>query len=88
MDAAQRTQHIKSCIEAHKKDMELSLAVQSSEDVLCGVFMEVLSEKAHPSKRCFGILSNCNHTYHLKCIRKWRSAEQYHKVPPQMLDHI
>ncbi|XP_009991700.1 PREDICTED: LOW QUALITY PROTEIN: E3 ubiquitin-protein ligase makorin-1-like [Chaetura pelagica] len=28
IDAAQRSQHIKSCIEAHEKDMELSFAIQ------------------------------------------------------------
>ena len=27
VDAAQRSQHIKSCIEAHEKDMELSFVV-------------------------------------------------------------
>ncbi|KAM5188628.1 E3 ubiquitin-protein ligase makorin-1 isoform 3-T3 [Callospermophilus lateralis] len=77
MDAAQRSQHIKSCIEAHEKDMELSFAVQRSKDMVCGICMEVVYEKANPSERRFGILSNCNHTYCLKCIRKWRSAKQF-----------
>ncbi|XP_060236137.1 E3 ubiquitin-protein ligase makorin-1 isoform X3 [Meriones unguiculatus] len=77
MDAAQRSQHIKSCIEAHEKDMELSFAVQRSKDMVCGICMEVVYEKASPSERRFGILSNCNHTYCLKCIRKWRSAKQF-----------
>lgn len=77
MDAAQRSQHIKSCIEAHEKDMELSFAVQRSKDMVCGICMEVVYEKANPSERRFGILSNCSHTYCLKCIRKWRSAKQF-----------
>ncbi|XP_061021910.1 E3 ubiquitin-protein ligase makorin-1 isoform X4 [Dama dama] len=77
VDAAQRSQHIKSCIEAHEKDMELSFAVQRSKDMVCGICMEVVYEKASPSERRFGILSNCNHTYCLKCIRKWRSAKQF-----------
>ncbi|NXP61640.1 MKRN1 ligase, partial [Chloropsis cyanopogon] len=76
-DAAQRSQHIKSCIEAHEKDMELSFAVQRSKDMVCGICMEVVYEKANPSERRFGILSNCSHTYCLKCIRKWRSAKQF-----------
>ncbi|XP_026550841.1 E3 ubiquitin-protein ligase makorin-1 isoform X2 [Notechis scutatus] len=76
-DAAQRSLHIKSCIEAHEKDMELSFAVQRSKDMVCGICMEVVYEKANPSERRFGILSNCNHTYCLKCIRKWRSAKQF-----------
>ncbi|EHB04428.1 E3 ubiquitin-protein ligase makorin-1 [Heterocephalus glaber] len=77
VDTAQRSQHIKSCIEAHEKDMELSFAVQRSKDMVCGICMEVVYEKANPSERRFGILSNCNHTYCLKCIRKWRSAKQF-----------
>ncbi|XP_077195956.1 E3 ubiquitin-protein ligase makorin-1 isoform X2 [Paroedura picta] len=76
-DAAQRSLHIKSCIEAHEKDMELSFAVQRSKDMVCGICMEVVYEKANPSERRFGILSNCSHTYCLKCIRKWRSAKQF-----------
>ncbi|XP_048205757.1 E3 ubiquitin-protein ligase makorin-1-like [Perognathus longimembris pacificus] len=77
MDAAQRSQHRKSCIEAHEKDMELSFAVQRSKDMVCGVCMEVVYEKANPRERRFGILSNCSHTYCLQCIRKWRSAKQF-----------
>ncbi|KAM6202881.1 E3 ubiquitin-protein ligase makorin-1 isoform 2-T2 [Rhynchocyon petersi] len=77
VDAAQRSQHIKSCIEAHEKDMELSFAVQRSKDMVCGICMEVVYEKANPSERRFGILSNCSHTYCLRCIRKWRSAKQF-----------
>ncbi|KAM4748361.1 E3 ubiquitin-protein ligase makorin-1 isoform 2-T2 [Rhinophrynus dorsalis] len=77
VDTSQRSQHIKSCIEAHEKDMELSFAIQRSKDIVCGVCMEVVYEKTNPSERRFGILSNCNHSYCLKCIRKWRSAKQF-----------
>ncbi|XP_063570390.1 LOW QUALITY PROTEIN: E3 ubiquitin-protein ligase makorin-1-like [Pongo abelii] len=77
MAAAQRSQRIKLCIEAHEKDMELSLAVQHSKDVVYGICMEVVYEKANPSKCRFRILSNCNHAYCLKCIRKWKSAKQF-----------
>lgn len=66
-----------ACIEAHEKDMEISFAVQRSKDMMCGVCMEVVFEKANPSERRFGILSNCAHCYCLKCIRKWRSAKQF-----------
>ena len=75
--AAQRSQHIKSCIKAHQKDMELLFAVQRSKDMVCGICMEVVHEKASPSELRFRILSNCNHTYCLKCICKWRSAKQF-----------
>ncbi|EGW10891.1 E3 ubiquitin-protein ligase makorin-1 [Cricetulus griseus] len=70
MDAAQRSQHINSCIEAHEKDTELSFAVQRSKDMVCGICMKVVYDKANPREHHFGILSNCNHTYCLKCIRK------------------
>ncbi|KAM6986355.1 putative E3 ubiquitin-protein ligase makorin-1 [Aplochiton taeniatus] len=76
-DNAQRSDHTKACIEAHEKDMEISFAIQRSKDMMCGVCMEVVFEKANPSERRFGILSNCNHCYCLKCIRKWRSAKQF-----------
>uniref|UniRef100_A0A672QE55 RING-type E3 ubiquitin transferase n=1 Tax=Sinocyclocheilus grahami TaxID=75366 RepID=A0A672QE55_SINGR len=76
-DSSQRSQHIRACIEAHEKDMEISFAVQRSKDMMCGVCMEVVFEKTNPSERRFGILSNCSHCYCLKCIRKWRSAKQF-----------
>ncbi|XP_063072919.1 probable E3 ubiquitin-protein ligase makorin-1 isoform X2 [Engraulis encrasicolus] len=76
-DNAQSSMHIKACIEAHEKDMELSFAIQRSKDMMCGVCMEVVFEKSNPSERRFGILSNCSHCYCLKCIRKWRSAKQF-----------
>ncbi|KFO25504.1 E3 ubiquitin-protein ligase makorin-1 [Fukomys damarensis] len=74
---AQRSQHIKSCIEAHEKDMELSFAMQGSKDMVCGICMEVVYEKTNPSEHCFGTLSSCNQTWCLKGIRKWRSAKQF-----------
>uniref|UniRef100_A0A2K6PIQ1 RING-type E3 ubiquitin transferase n=1 Tax=Rhinopithecus roxellana TaxID=61622 RepID=A0A2K6PIQ1_RHIRO len=77
MDAAQRSQHIQSCIEAHEKNMEFSFAVQRSKDRVCGICMEVVYEKVNPNEHRFGILSNCNHTFCLKCIRKWRSAKEF-----------
>ncbi|XP_040853933.1 probable E3 ubiquitin-protein ligase makorin-3 [Ochotona curzoniae] len=77
MDAAQRADHRKACMEAHEKDMELSFAVQRSMDKVCGICMEVVYDKANPSDRRFGILSNCNHPYCLKCIRRWRRARHF-----------
>ncbi|KAI4547072.1 hypothetical protein MG293_003627 [Ovis ammon polii] len=77
VDAAQRSQHIKSCIEANEKDMELLFMVQHSKDMVCGICMEVVYKKANPRECHFGILSNCSHTYCLKCICKWRSAKQF-----------
>ncbi|MGH0120567.1 UNVERIFIED_CONTAM: hypothetical protein FKN15_009354 [Acipenser sinensis] len=76
-DTTQRSQHIKACIKAHEKDMELSFAIQRSKDMLCGICMEVVYEKAHHCERRFGILSNCSHCYCVKCIRKWRNAKNF-----------
>ncbi|XP_028632565.1 probable E3 ubiquitin-protein ligase makorin-3 isoform X2 [Grammomys surdaster] len=76
-DAAQQEAHRRACVEAHERDMELSFAVQRSMDKVCGICMEVVYEKAVPSDRRFGILFSCNHTYCLRCIRRWRSATQF-----------
>ncbi|KAL1774582.1 putative E3 ubiquitin-protein ligase makorin-3 [Sigmodon hispidus] len=76
-DAGQQEAHRRACIEAHERDMELSFAVQRSMDKVCGICMEVVYEKADPSDRRFGILFSCNHTFCLKCIRRWRSATQF-----------
>lgn len=57
--------------------MELSFAVQHCKDMVCGICMKVVYEKSNPSECCFGILSNCKHTYHLKCIQKWKNANQF-----------
>ncbi|XP_002718332.1 probable E3 ubiquitin-protein ligase makorin-3 [Oryctolagus cuniculus] len=77
LDAAQRADHRKACVEAHEKDMELSFAVQRSMDKVCGICMEVVYDKVNPSDRRFGILSNCNHPFCLKCIRRWRRARHF-----------
>ncbi|XP_048225005.1 probable E3 ubiquitin-protein ligase makorin-3 [Perognathus longimembris pacificus] len=76
-NAAQREAHFRECIQAHERDMELSFAVQRSMDKVCGICMEVVYEKSDPIDRRFGILSSCNHTYCLTCIRRWRSATQF-----------
>ena len=54
LHAAQRSQHIKSCIEAHEKDMQLSFVVQHSKDMVCGICMEVVYKKARPSESASG----------------------------------
>ncbi|XP_054417869.1 LOW QUALITY PROTEIN: probable E3 ubiquitin-protein ligase makorin-3 [Pteronotus mesoamericanus] len=77
VDADQRADHIRACIEMHERDMELSFAVQRSKDKVCGICMEVIYEKANPSDCRFGILSNCNHSFCLKCIRRWRTAREF-----------
>ncbi|XP_004649078.2 probable E3 ubiquitin-protein ligase makorin-3 [Octodon degus] len=77
VDADQREAHIRACIAAHERDMELSFAVQRSVDKVCGICMEVVYEKNQPAQRRFGILYGCKHTYCLSCIRTWRSGTQF-----------
>jgi hypothetical protein len=56
--------------------MKLSFAVKHSEDLVCGISMEVFCETANPSKHGFRILSNCSHTYGVKNNDKWKSTEK------------
>jgi len=76
-DAEQRQQHESECMKQHEQDMELSFAVQRSQDKTCGICMDVVWQKEPASTRRFGILSNCQHVYCLDCIRKWRGARQF-----------
>ncbi|MBN3297747.1 MKRN2 ligase, partial [Amia calva] len=76
-DPEQRKAHEKMCMVAFELDMEKAFAVQLSQDKVCSICMEVVYDKAQPSERRFGILSSCNHTYCLSCIRQWRCAKQF-----------
>ncbi|KAM9326840.1 E3 ubiquitin-protein ligase makorin-2 [Gastrophryne carolinensis] len=76
-DQEQRKSHEKLCMAAFEMDMEKAFAFQASQDKVCSICMEVVYEKPSPSERRFGILSSCNHTYCLSCIRQWRCARQF-----------
>lgn len=65
------------CMLTFEHEMEKAFAFQASQDKVCSICMEVILEKASASERRFGILSNCNHTYCLSCIRQWRCAKQF-----------
>ena len=65
------------CMSTFEHEMEKAFAFQASQDKVCSICMEVILEKASASERRFGILSNCNHTYCLSCIRQWRCAKQF-----------
>uniref|UniRef100_A0A8C3X851 E3 ubiquitin-protein ligase makorin-2 n=1 Tax=Catagonus wagneri TaxID=51154 RepID=A0A8C3X851_9CETA len=73
----QRKAHEKTCMSTFEHEMEKAFAFQASQDKVCSICMEVILEKASASERRFGILSNCNHTYCLSCIRQWRCAKQF-----------
>ncbi|KAG1681080.1 E3 ubiquitin-protein ligase makorin-1 [Nymphon striatum] len=76
-DLEQRKKHTEECVKEHERDMELSFAVQRSQDKCCGICMDTIFEKESQTDRRFGILENCNHVFCLTCIRKWRSAKQF-----------
>ncbi|XP_068107898.1 E3 ubiquitin-protein ligase makorin-2 [Hyperolius riggenbachi] len=76
-DLEQRKSHEKLCMAAFELDMEKAFAFQASQDKVCSICMEVVYDKASPLERRFGILSSCNHTYCLSCIRQWRCAKQF-----------
>ncbi|XP_006902795.1 PREDICTED: probable E3 ubiquitin-protein ligase makorin-2 [Elephantulus edwardii] len=79
-DSEQRKAHEKVCMSTFEHEMEKAFALQASQDKVCSICMEVILEKASASERRFGILSSCNHTYCLSCIRQWRCAKQFEKL--------
>uniref|UniRef100_A0A6I8NG06 E3 ubiquitin-protein ligase makorin-2 n=1 Tax=Ornithorhynchus anatinus TaxID=9258 RepID=A0A6I8NG06_ORNAN len=77
LDAEQRRTHEKMCMDDFEHNMEKAFAFQASQGKTCSICMEVIYDKPSASERRFGILSNCNHTYCLGCIRQWRCAKQF-----------
>ncbi|XP_058947041.2 probable E3 ubiquitin-protein ligase makorin-1 [Pocillopora verrucosa] len=75
-DLTQQQEHRQSCVESHEKDMQHSFAVQRSFGVTCGICLEEVKSKANPSEQRFGILTDCNHSFCLACIRHWRNTSQ------------
>ncbi|XP_063306568.1 E3 ubiquitin-protein ligase makorin-2 [Pelobates fuscus] len=76
-DQEQRKAHEKLCMANFEHEMEKAFAFQASQEKVCSICMEVVYEKSSASERRFGILSNCNHTYCLACIRQWRCAKHF-----------
>lgn len=76
-DLTQQEEHKKECMKLIEKEMEEAFAVQRSSEKCCGICMEVVWEKEKIEDRRFGIMENCNHTFCLPCIRKWRSSKSY-----------
>jgi len=76
-DEAQCEQHKIECMQIMEKEMEEAFAIQRSSQKICGICMEIIWEKEKETDRRFGILENCNHTFCLECIRKWRATKTY-----------
>lgn len=61
--------HIKLC-EKNKKRLE---ALRRSEEIECSVCLERVLSKPTSAERKFGLLSECDHSFCISCIRNWRS---------------
>ncbi|XP_065058992.1 probable E3 ubiquitin-protein ligase makorin-1 [Rhopilema esculentum] len=74
LDPEQQIEHRRNCLDNQERDMEYSFAIQRSENVSCCICMDVVLERESFGEQRFGILENCNHTFCLQCIRKWRQS--------------
>lgn len=66
---SEREEHVKSCLK-NKKYLE---ALRISQDIECCVCLDLVLSKPKLSERKFGILSECDHSFCISCIRNWRS---------------
>ncbi|KAK4476387.1 hypothetical protein RD792_015538, partial [Penstemon davidsonii] len=66
----EREEHMKTC-EKRRKHLE---ALRHSQEIECSVCLERVLSKATPAERKFGILSECDHSFCISCIRNWRSS--------------
>ncbi|KAF8643082.1 hypothetical protein HU200_066954 [Digitaria exilis] len=62
--------HVKLC----KKNNSLLEALRKSEDIECGVCLDRVLSKPTGAERRFGLLSDCDHSFCITCIRNWRST--------------
>jgi len=62
--------HAKLC----KKNNKLLEAMRKSEDIECGVCLDRVLSKPTAAERRFGLLSDCDHSFCISCIRNWRST--------------
>ncbi|XP_062222186.1 E3 ubiquitin-protein ligase makorin-like isoform X2 [Phragmites australis] len=62
--------HIKLC----KKNNRRLEALRKSEEIECGVCLDRVLSKPTAAERRFGLLSDCDHSFCISCIRNWRST--------------
>jgi len=65
-DALEAEAHINQC----EKNLPIRDFVQGSKHLECGICFDRPATK----NRCFGILSSCEHSFCLECIREWRGG--------------
>lgn len=66
----EREEHVRAC-EKKKKHLE---ALKLSQEVECSVCFDRVLSKTNASERKFGILSECDHSFCITCIRNWRRS--------------
>ncbi|KAM7266357.1 hypothetical protein ACFE04_004254 [Oxalis oulophora] len=66
----ERDGHIKMC-EKKKKHLE---ALKHSQEIECNVCLDRVLSKPTSAERKFGLLSECNHSFCITCIRNWRNT--------------
>eukprot|EP00056_Hartaetosiga_gracilis_P010077 m.148013 g.148013 ORF g.148013 m.148013 type:complete len:492 (-) comp13247_c3_seq3:1073-2548(-) len=72
--------HIEECISKRAEEEKRAQLEQVSKGIECCICMEIVKEKSVASERRFGLLPNCNHSFCLQCIRKWRSQDGQGKI--------
>ncbi|KAG8450982.1 hypothetical protein GDO86_003311 [Hymenochirus boettgeri] len=61
----------------HSETDTTDLQYELSRDVVCGICMDKVYEKQLAEERVFGILPNCNHSYCIGCIKRWRKTRDF-----------
>jgi E3 ubiquitin-protein ligase makorin len=79
-DKKQQQSHKTQCLRNIELEKKEASAAKLSSKKCCGICMEVVWEKEAENDRKFGILENCDHTFCLTCIRKWRELKSYEHV--------
>ncbi|KAF1794758.1 Zinc finger, RING-type, conserved site [Phytophthora cactorum] len=58
-------------VESEEEMLAMGEEIRLSQDLECGICYEVILQKGER----FGLLSGCNHSFCLTCLRNWRSSE-------------
>ncbi|ETN19538.1 hypothetical protein, variant 1 [Phytophthora nicotianae INRA-310] len=62
-------------VESEEEMLAMGEEIRLSQDLECGICYEIILKKGER----FGLLSGCNHSFCLTCLRNWRSSEDQPK---------
>ncbi|GLT84175.1 hypothetical protein SLE2022_024220 [Rubroshorea leprosula] len=74
----EREEHMRAC-EKRQKYLE---ALKRSQEIECSVCLDRVLSKPTPAECKFGILSECDHSFCVSCIRNWRSSSHSSGMDP------